>query len=100
NDLDAEETMRNFTQLWGVADIVAFDVQRARANNVPNYQVLRRHYYGDKHPLINNIYGASGCPMRLQHSDNIDDPIECYLQITSDLEVANKLKNVYRKVKF
>lgn len=38
--------------------------------------------------------------MNFQRLDNIDDPLECYLQITSDVEVANQLKDVYRKVKF
>lgn len=99
NDLDAEITMRNFTQSWGVADIIAFDIQRARANNVPNYQTLRRHYYGDNNLFVNNIYGSAGCPLHLQLLDNMDDPLPCYLMITSNITVANQLKSVYRKVK-
>lgn len=96
NDLSVLWHIRDLALPTGVLDLITLDIARQRFNTLPNYQRIRKHYR-NVDPVTDNIYGAPGCPSYLEHS-NDDDPIECFNYITSDSTVAQKLKNVYRKV--
>lgn len=97
NHLTVNHVLRNFHSSWGVVDMVAIDIQRARYNGIPNYQKIRKHYHKVGHH-IDSIYGLSDCPANLESKENIDDPLECFLHITSDINVASKLKELYKKI--
>jgi len=96
NDLSVLDDIRNLALPPGVLDLITLDIARQRFNTLPNYQRIRKHYR-NVDPVTDNIYGAPGCPAYLETS-NADDPIECFEYITSDSVLANKLKNVYKKV--
>lgn len=81
----------------GFLDLISLDLVRARYNDLPNYQQVRKHHYG-LDSVTNNIYGLPGCPRSLENNENQDDPLDCFLAISSDTEIAQQLKDVYRKV--
>lgn len=58
---------------------------------MPSYDDLRRKFY--KGSRQKNVYDAAGC----DQGENID-PIECFLEITADVSVAQNLQNIYQKV--
>lgn len=88
---------RALTSPTFVLDLVSLDIMRARFNHLPNYQKIRKIYHG-LDPVTNNIYGLPGCPLYLETSPMIDDPLECYVYITGDVDSATELRNVYRKI--
>lgn len=97
NYLTVNHVLRNFHSSWGVVDMVAIDIQRARYNQIPNYQKIRK-YYHDVSPLVDSIYGLSDCPSNLEFDSLTEDPLECFLHITSNVDIASSLKQVYKKI--
>lgn len=95
--LSVHDDIRDLFLPSGVLDLISLDIARQRFNTLPNYQRIRKHYR-NVNPVTDAIYGAPGCPSHLENSPNSDDPIECFSYITSNAELAQKLKNVYRKV--
>ena len=98
NYFTVEEILRNFPALAGSFDLATIDIMRARYNNIPNYLEVRRAYFADDDPLKNDIYGLNDCPVHLESNLDVEDPIECFLHITSDVERAEKLKSLYGKI--
>lgn len=98
NYFTVEEILRNFPALAGSFDLATIDIMRARYNSIPNYLKVRKAYYADSNPLNDGIYGLSDCPAHLENDLNTDDPIECFLHITSNVERAEKLKSLYGKI--
>lgn len=90
--------LRNQIGDRGRFDLPALDIMRARYNSVPRYVDIRREYHKNSNPLLNNIYGNTDCPAYLENQLDVEDPIECFLYILSDLEKAEKLRYLYGKV--
>lgn len=98
NYFTVEEILRNFPALAGSFDLATIDIMRARYNNIPNYLEVRKAYFADENPLKNTIYGLDDCPSNLENDLNVDDNIECFLHITSNIDRAEKLKELYSKI--
>lgn len=90
--------VRTIPNTRGGFDLTAIDIMRGRYNSVPVYLKLRRTYNKLKTPSQANIYGNSDCPEYLEFDDEVDDPLECFLNITSNVDKALKLKEAYGKV--
>lgn len=99
NYFTVEEILRNFPALAGAFDLATIDIMRARYNSIPNYQQVRKHYYrDDSNPLKDSIYGLPDCPSNLENDEGVSDPIECFLHITSNVDKAQKLKELFSKI--
>lgn len=92
------DDLRNLGAGFFPIDLFAVDIVRARIARVPNYVTLRNDWFSST-PSRNKIYGTAQCPLSYQTS-SVDDPIECFSVITSDINLANKLKQLYKKVKY
>ncbi|SNW62722.1 Haem peroxidase [Orpheovirus IHUMI-LCC2] len=92
------DDLRNLGAGFFPIDLFAVDIVRARIANISNYVQLRNKWYS-KVPANNKIYGKVGCPQSL-YSSVQDDPVACFSFITSNMELAEKLKSVYGKVKY
>lgn len=92
-----DDGIRNIRIPSGGVDLISLDIQRARQNQVPNYQRVRKAYHGAD-ANTNRIYGMPGCSRSLETNDAVDDPLACFLVITPDVAVATQLKNLYKKV--
>lgn len=89
---------RNLDNVRGGFDLTSIDIMRSRFNGVPKYLKLRRTHNKKENSLKLNIYGNDDCPSYLEFDDDMLDPLECFLYITTNLEKAMKLKEVYGKV--
>jgi len=81
-----------------VVDLFSIDVDRAKKSDAPSYYDLRtKHYNVRGLPKgSNHIYKDSSC-----NADKLSaspDPIECFSVITSNLTLANALRDQYGKV--
>lgn len=90
--------IRNLIGERGRFDVAALDIMRSRFNSVPSYINVRKHYYRSSNPLENTIYGLPDCPASLKLNTSIEDPIDCFLHITSNLESSQRLKDLYGKL--
>lgn len=90
--------IRNLIGERGRFDVAALDIMRARFNSVPPYVTVRKHYHRSTNTLENTIYGLNDCPAHLEHDELTDDPIECFLHITSNVDNAQRLKDLYGKL--
>jgi len=100
NTLPVESSIRDLRlpfPVKGVVDLITLDLGRMRYNQLPNYIKVRSAYHG-LDATTNKIYGLPGCPANLENNPSVEDPIECYNYITSDLETATKLREVYTKI--
>ncbi|MCK9544286.1 MAG: peroxidase family protein [Novosphingobium sp.] len=89
---------RNLDNVRGGFDLTALDIMRSRFNTVPSYLKLRRTYYNLGNALRKDIYGNNDCPSHLENEEDIDDPLDCFLYVTSNIDTATKLKEAYGKV--
>ena len=92
------DDLRNLGAGFFPIDLFAVDIIRARIARVPNYVTLRKDWYS---PIKsdNKIYGKGNCSL-LYETSSSDDPIDCFTIITSDFNLATKLKQLYGKVKY
>lgn len=77
-------------------DLATADMIRARLNGIPDYHTIRRLNYPSRRPRVRNIYLHRDC-----HANRFIpeiDPIECFLLINSDLDIATALQEEYGKV--
>jgi len=92
-DLIYPDAIRNVIASQSVVaagvDVAAIDVKRARDFGVPNFDALRTVYGGG------SVYEIEDCSFSI---DAVIDDVACFLHVTSDLETANALRNVYGKV--
>lgn len=90
--------VRTIPNVRGGFDLTAIDIMRGRYNSIPVYLKLRRTYYklGDQQKI--DIYGNDDCPLHLETDEDQDDPLECFMYITSNIDKALKLKEAYGKV--
>jgi hypothetical protein len=102
-DLLISDDLRNLGLGFFPIDLFATDILRGRLAGIPDYYKIRKVYYGlynfgNRRNLDYVIYGKNKCPSHLENNPNIHDPIECFSYITSDIQIAEKLKNLYGKV--
>lgn len=97
-NLSMHHTLRSLANSRGGFDLAALDIMRSRMNGVPEYLKLRRLYNKLRDPLTNNIYGNNDCPLHLEEDEDINDPLECFLYITKNVEKASKIKEAYGKI--
>lgn len=90
--------LANLSTVRGGFDLMTLDLMRARYNGVPRYIVLRRTYYDSTDELEKNIYGNADCPSELENDEDTEDPVECFMYITSNVTLAERLKDLYGKV--
>lgn len=90
--------LRNLDNVRGGFDLTSLDIMRSRFNNMPVYLKLRRTYNKLLSPAERNIYGNPDCPAYLEFDEDVDDPLECFLYITANVDKASKLKDLYNKV--
>ncbi|MCA0892043.1 peroxidase family protein [Microbulbifer agarilyticus] len=97
-DLIYEDSVRDVVAAQSMInagiDLAAIDIRSAREVGVPDFNRLRGEYLGKT--IYQKSSDDDGC--RVWHLLYPDDPIECFLEITSDLEVAEELRSRYRKV--
>lgn len=80
--------LRNLDNIRGGFDLTSLDIMRARFNGMPTYLKLRRTYNKITTPSERNIYGSDDCPSHLEFDDSTDDPLECFLYITRNVDKA------------
>lgn len=68
-------------------DLAATDIRRSRLDRASNYYHTRLHWRKD------DLYQKSGCT-----SQTPDDPLACFLAITSNHTIATQLQKLYRKL--
>lgn len=73
----------------GVADLI-----RCRENKCPLYNEIRKKYYEGYGPK--NIYASPLC--HANRNTPAIDPLECFLLINSNLNIAMSLQEVYSKI--
>ncbi len=93
-DLVYEDSVRNVVAAQSLAnagiDLATIDIFRAREFGIPNFNKLRKHYG------LGSVYdGKDGCRYKLLAKQ---DDLACFLKITSDVETAEKLQAVYKRV--
>jgi hypothetical protein len=97
-DIYMSESLRTITFGGSISagiDIMFFDIMRGHFNGLPDYFTLRRNYYPGRF-VKRNIYLNRDC-----HANRFwpeVDPLDCFLVINSDVEIAQKLQNLYGKV--
>jgi peroxidase len=76
-------------------DIAASDLRRARLHGIPNYHDVRKVWFS-ANPSQNSLYGTNKCDA--DENTPSPDPLSCFLQLTSNCELAVKLRDYYGKL--
>lgn len=82
NGMEMHNIARNLSSPGNFIDLSTTDIIRARYNQVPK------------------IYGSPGCPANMKDKDHVSDPLPCFRKITSDLNMAKKLRDTFKKIKY
>lgn len=71
-------------------DVKVMDIEREREALVPGYYEMRKVLFGQ------DIFQMAGCS---EAPEGQSDPLECFLHISSDVDTATKLRNIYGKLR-
>ena len=97
-DLIYEDSVRDVVAAQSMInagiDLAAIDLRSAREVGVPDFNVLRAFYRGKS--VYAESSEADAC--RWWHRLYETDPLACFQEVTSDLDVAEALRNRFKKV--
>jgi len=83
------------TQFATGLDIAAADLRRARLHGIPNYHTVRKVWFS-ANPSSNSIYDTPAC--QANDTTPSPDPLDCFKVLTSNCELANKLRDIHGKL--
>jgi len=105
-DIQFNEAIRsvlNVAPIGPVVDLACFDLFRGREHGIADYIDIRSEFYADRNippglrRVASRIYGGPNCSANRYHPLD-QDPIECFLMINSNQEIATALQSIYGKV--